>query len=91
MQKDELVRRTKLAAILLVAALMGSFLPAQKTVANVAAGAQEQTPESPEIPPNRFNIFGFGIPLAERVGNDDGAAFVIHFSGDIHGSLEPCG
>lgn len=90
MPKDELVRRTKLAAVLF-AALLGSFLPAHGTGASVAGKAQEQAPEPQEIPLNRHNIFGYGVPLADRVGKDDGAAFVIHFTGDIHGSLEPCG
>lgn len=30
-------------------------------------------------------------PLAERLGKDDGYALAIHYSGDLHGSLETCG
>ena len=29
--------------------------------------------------------------LVERMGKDDGYALAIHYSGDIHGSLEVCG
>jgi hypothetical protein len=29
--------------------------------------------------------------LAERLGKDDGYAAAIHYSADIHGSLETCG
>jgi hypothetical protein len=39
----------------------------------------------------RVEIVPQGTPLAERFGPDDGMSFVIHFSGDTHGSLEPCG
>ncbi|HKY06355.1 MAG TPA: hypothetical protein VJQ56_15775 [Blastocatellia bacterium] len=91
MQRHELVRRTKLAAVLFAAALFGSFLIGARTGADATLETQEQAPESQEIPQNRLNIFGYGVPLAERVGDDDGAAFVIHFTGDMHGSLEPCG
>jgi hypothetical protein len=30
-------------------------------------------------------------PLLERLGKDDGYAVAIHYSGDLHGSLETCG
>jgi hypothetical protein len=29
--------------------------------------------------------------IAERLGKDDGYALAIHYSGDLHGSLETCG
>lgn len=29
--------------------------------------------------------------MLERLGKDDGYALAIHFSGDLHGSLETCG
>jgi len=32
-----------------------------------------------------------GPPLADRLGKDDGYALAIHYSGDLHGSLETCG
>jgi 2',3'-cyclic-nucleotide 2'-phosphodiesterase (5'-nucleotidase family) len=39
----------------------------------------------------RTEIAGFGSSMEQRLGQDDGAAFVIHFMGDAHGSLETCG
>jgi hypothetical protein len=39
----------------------------------------------------RVEVVPQGTPLAERFGPDDGMSFAIHFSGDTHGSLEPCG
>ena len=30
-------------------------------------------------------------PVQERLGKDDGYALAIHYSGDLHGSLETCG
>jgi len=30
-------------------------------------------------------------PIDERLGKDDGYALAIHYSGDLHGSLETCG
>jgi hypothetical protein len=44
-----------------------------------------------EIKRPRPEIIGIGTPMNERIGTDDGAALVVHFSGDIHGGLEPCG
>ena len=29
--------------------------------------------------------------LLDRLGKDDGYALAIHYSGDLHGSLETCG
>ena len=29
--------------------------------------------------------------MLEKLGNDDGYAFAIHYGADIHGSLETCG
>jgi hypothetical protein len=42
-------------------------------------------------PRRRVEIIGVSVPAAERAGADDGAAFAIHFTGDTHGSLQPCG
>ena len=47
-----------------------------------ASLAQERSP---------LEIVGRGSSLVERVGNDDGALFAIHFVGDIHGNLDTCG
>ena len=44
-----------------------------------------------EQPPGRLEIVGVGVPMSERVGKDDGAVLIVHFSGEIHGGLEPCG
>jgi hypothetical protein len=41
--------------------------------------------------PDKVEFAGQGMSLAERVGIDDGAAFVVHFGGDIHGNLDSCG
>jgi hypothetical protein len=30
-------------------------------------------------------------PAQDRLGKDDGYAIAIHYSGDLHGSLETCG
>ena len=48
------------------------------------AGVQNQ-------PPRQFEIAGMNMPLEQRVGVDDGVAFVVHFVGDTHGSLDVCG
>ena len=41
--------------------------------------------------PSQIDVLGRGTTVAERVGEDDGVAFVIHFSGDMHGNLDSCG
>jgi hypothetical protein len=38
-----------------------------------------------------FEMAGMTMPLEQRVGVDDGAAFVVHFSGDTRGTLDACG
>ena len=38
-----------------------------------------------------FELVGMTLPLEQRVGVDDGAAFVVHFSGDTRGTLDTCG
>ncbi len=48
------------------------------------AGAQNQ-------PARLFEIVGMNVPFEQRVGVDDGAAFVVHFAGDTRGSLDVCG
>ena len=30
-------------------------------------------------------------PVLDRLGKDDGYALAVHYSGDLHGSLETCG
>ena len=78
MQYQKNIRRLKLAAIFPVAAL-AVFAHFQKTVA-------AQDPSA-----RLFELVGMTVPLEQRVGIDDGAAFVVHFSGDTHGNLDTCG
>ena len=73
-----MITQLKLIAIALVAAL-AVFAQVHDTVL-----AQEQ-------PGRLFELIGMNVPLEKRVGVDDGAAFVVHFSGDTHGSLDTCG
>ncbi len=72
------IKRIKLAAAILV---VSAFC---FTIWRGAEAAQEIERPRPEI-------IGIGVPMNERIGTDDGAALIIHFSGDIHGGLEPCG
>ena len=81
MQKNNRVKRIKIAVILLSAVFACSYLGRNQISANLSE-AQSQ---------RRFEIVGIDAPLAERAGTDDGAAFAIHFIGNTHGSLEPCG
>lgn len=72
------IKRIKLAAaIIVVSAFCFTFW-------RRAEAAQEIQYPRPEI-------IGIGVPMIDRLGTDDQAALVIHFSGDIHGGLEPCG
>jgi hypothetical protein len=73
-----MMKQLKLAAIGLVAAFAG-FLHL-----DAIAGAQNQ-------PGRLFEIAGMSVPFEQRVGVDDGAAFVVHFAGDTRGSLDVCG
>ena len=72
------IKLLKLVAVFSVAAL-AVFAQFHKTVA-----AQEQ-------PGRLFELVGMTVPLEQRVGIDDGVAFVVHFSGDTHGNLDTCG
>ena len=78
MQNQKTIKGLKLVAILLVAGV-GLLAQMQMTV-----GAQDQ-------PPRMFEIAGMSVPLEQRIGVDDGAAFVVHFGGDTRGTLEACG
>jgi hypothetical protein len=40
---------------------------------------------------NLFEMVGMTVPFEQRTGVDDGALFAVHFTGDTHGSLDPCG
>jgi hypothetical protein len=81
MQNQRAIKRIKLAVILFTAILVCSPLAWQTTQ---ATATQEHTQ-------NRIEVVGVSMPFAERMGIDDGAAFVVHFIGGTHGSLEPCG
>ena len=70
-----MIKRLKLVAILLVAGV--GVLAQMQTI----VGAQERL----------FEIVGMSVPLEQRVGVDDGAAFVVHFAGDTRGTLDVCG
>jgi hypothetical protein len=72
-----MMKQLKLAAIGLVAALAG-FLHLY------AAAAQNKSARL-------FEIAGMNLPFEQRVGVDDGLAFVVHFAGDTRGSLDVCG
>ena len=78
MQNPKTMKGLKLFAILLVAGI--GFLAPTQTI----AGAQDQ-------PARLFEIAGMTMPLEQRVGVDDGAAFVVHFAGDTRGTLDTCG
>jgi hypothetical protein len=79
MVKQKNINRIKLFAILLVAGL-AVFMNSQRS----NGGIQNQ-------PARLFEFAGMDMPLEKRVGVDDGAAFVVHFSGDTRGSLDSCG
>ena len=73
-------RRFKLATILFFSLLLSFALRVQPS------GAATVTQE-----PRRMEIIGMGATMSERLGADDNPALVVHFAGDIHGSLETCG
>jgi hypothetical protein len=80
MQSNRVKKLLKLAA---VAAALVSGLWHSDFRGTSAAEPQDQR--------RRFEIVGVDAPLDQRAGSDDGAAFVIHLTGDTHGGLEPCG
>ncbi len=74
-----MTKRIKLIAIVM---LLSTYLwPSDDTGAGVAQQREYRRPD----------IVGDQVPYDERFAPDDGAVFAIHFSGDIHGNLEPCG
>ena len=77
MLKDQIIRRIKLfVSVLALAAMCWQ-------AAGVDSAGQTRT--------DRPEFAGIGSSMTERLGADDGPSLVLHFSGDIHGSLEPCG
>ena len=81
MQSGRRLKQIKLVLIALVASVTGWCLPWQ----TISSNTSQQEDRS------RFEIVGQDTPTDARFGADDGVAFVLHFTGDIHGSLEPCG
>lgn len=80
MQNQRAIKKIKIAVTLFAAVLICSPLAWRAA----QAAAQEQLP-------SRIEVVGVSVPFADRMGVDDGAAFVVHFIGGTHGSLEPCG
>ena len=76
-----MIRRIKLVAVAFITAFVSYLWHGPHTGANAAQQRQYERPE----------IAGQNMPFNERLGADDGAVFAVHFSGDTHGSLEPCG
>ena len=81
MQSRKRLKRIKLVLVSLVVGMTGWCLPPR----GISSSVSQQEDRS------RFEIVGQDTPTDARFGADDGAAFVLHFTGDIHGSLEPCG
>ena len=77
-QRQMRTKLFKLAAIVAVATL------AVSVHLQGAVVAQDQ-------PGRLFEIAGMFEPLEQRIGVDDGAAFVVHFAGDTRGTLDTCG
>ena len=81
MQSGRRLKQIKLVIVAFVASVTGWSLPSQV----ISSDTSQQEDRS------RFEIVGQDTPPDARFGTDDGVAFVLHFTGDIHGSLEPCG
>jgi hypothetical protein len=81
MQSGRRLKQIKIFTVAFVASLTGWCLPSQA----ISSSVSQQEDRS------RFEIVGQDTPTEARFGTDDGVAFVLHFTGDIHGSLEPCG
>jgi hypothetical protein len=74
-----MLNRLKLAAMILATILFTFNSLSQKT----NAGSSQQA--------HRAEIVGINASMDERLGADDQPAFVVHFVGEVHGSLETCG
>ena len=81
MQSRQRLKQIKLVLVSIVSGMTAWCLPSQVISSNIPQ--QEDR--------SRFEIVGQDTPTDARFGTDDGVAFVLHFTGDIHGSLEPCG
>ena len=69
------LKRIKLISILCIVTLA--------TVLSLTTGASQGK--------RTTEIAGFTLPMNERLGADDKPSLVIHFTGEVHGTLEPCG
>jgi len=78
MQNLKTIKRLKLFVVLLIA--VTTFWAHFQT----NASTQEQSTRL-------FEIAGATMPFEQRFGVDDRPSFVVHFEGDTHGTLEPCG
>ena len=81
MHSRQRIKGIKLVLVSFVSVIAAWSLPSHVTSSNISQ--QEDR--------SRFEIVGQDTPTDARFGADDGVAFVLHFTGDIHGSLEPCG
>ena len=79
MQNRDNIKNIKLVAVLLMIGV---------AVAGHTQGSQGATQEQSA---RLFEFAGMSMPFEKRIGVDDGAAFVVHFSGDSRGSLDTCG
>lgn len=78
MQNFKTIKRLKLFVVLLIA--------------GTTFWAHFQTKASPQEQSTRlFEIAGVTMPFEQRVAATDRPSFVVHFEGDTHGTLEPCG
>jgi hypothetical protein len=82
---NEFMQNKKPSKILRLAVLLSAS--ALAFLANV----QRSVTAMQDPPARLFEIAGVDQPLERRIGVDDGAAFVVHFAGDTHGSLDTCG
>lgn len=57
------------------------------------AVALPKASQAPQVAPvlSKTEIAGMNASLEERFGKDDKSSFVVHFTGDMHGSLDACG
>ena len=81
MRNDSGIKTVKLVVMGLALVLVGWLLDGKEAG---AYPAEQKSGDRPEI-------VGVGATMTERLGADDRPGLVVQFSGDIHGSLEPCG
>ena len=71
-------KKTKLSVLFMITGLL---VCSQLTRPSEAEGQER----------HRVEIAGINASVSERLGADDNPAFIVHFTGDVHGSLEDCG